>query len=171
MKRYAAMLRGVSPVNLPMPALKKCFEEMHFTDVKTVLASGNVIFTAERPLTEATLEKRCEAALEKATGRTFITFVRSIDALEKMIEADPYQHFRLGSGAKKVVTFMREPPRPRPKLPVAKDGARILVLHGQEAFGAYVASEKGPVFMTLIEKTFGKNVTTRTWDTVKKLVR
>ena len=25
-----------------------------------------------------------------------------------------------------------------------------------------------PVFMTLIAKTFGKDVTTRTWDTVKK---
>jgi hypothetical protein len=31
-----------------------------------------------------------------------------------------------------------------------------------------VASDKGPVFMTLIEKTFGKNVTTRTWETVAK---
>jgi hypothetical protein len=31
-----------------------------------------------------------------------------------------------------------------------------------------VRSPKGPVFMTLIEKTFGKEVTTRTWDTVKK---
>jgi len=25
--------------------------------------------------------------------------------------------------------------------------------------------------MTLIEKTFGKDVTTRTWDTVKKVAR
>ena len=32
---------------------------------------------------------------------------------------------------------------------------------------AYVPSAKGPVFMALIEKTFGKDVTTRTWDTVR----
>ncbi len=51
------------------------------------------------------------------------------------------------------------------------DGARILAVQGREAFTAYVPSPKGPVFMTLIEKTFGKDVTTRTWDTVAKVAR
>jgi len=37
--------------------------------------------------------------------------------------------------------------------------------------GAYLPTPKGPVFMTLIEKTFGKDVTTRTWDTVAKVAR
>ena len=41
-------------------------------------------------------------------------------------------------------------------------------LGGREIFSAYVPSPRGPVFMTLIEKTFGTGVTTRTWDTVKK---
>jgi hypothetical protein len=36
---------------------------------------------------------------------------------------------------------------------------------------AYTRSDKGPVFMALIEKTFGKDVTTRTWDTVLKVVK
>ncbi len=30
---------------------------------------------------------------------------------------------------------------------------------------------KGPVFMTLIEKSFGKEGTTRTWHTVAKVAR
>ena len=47
-------------------------------------------------------------------------------------------------------------------------GARILGINGREIFTAYVPSPRGPVFMALIEKTFGKDVTTRTWDTVKK---
>jgi hypothetical protein len=37
-----------------------------------------------------------------------------------------------------------------------------------DVFTAYVPHERGPIFMTLIEKTFGKNVTTRTLDTIKK---
>jgi hypothetical protein len=41
-------------------------------------------------------------------------------------------------------------------------------MNGREVFTAYVPSPRGPVFMTLIEKTFGRNVTTRTWDTVRK---
>jgi hypothetical protein len=38
-------------------------------------------------------------------------------------------------------------------------------------FTDYVRSPKGPVFMTLIEKTFGKEATTRTWDTISKVAR
>jgi hypothetical protein len=32
-----------------------------------------------------------------------------------------------------------------------------------------VPSPRGPVFMGLIERTFGKNITTRAWDTIKKV--
>jgi hypothetical protein len=38
-------------------------------------------------------------------------------------------------------------------------------------YSAYLPNPKGAVFMTLIEKTFGKEVTTRTWDTVAKVAR
>jgi hypothetical protein len=40
-----------------------------------------------------------------------------------------------------------------------------------EIFSAYVRTPKGPVFMSLIERTFGKEVPTRTWDTVTKTAR
>ena len=40
-----------------------------------------------------------------------------------------------------------------------------------EVFSAYVPSPRGPVFMTLIQETFGKEQTTRTWDTVSKVAR
>jgi hypothetical protein len=56
-------------------------------------------------------------------------------------------------------------------LPIELDGARILSVRGGEVFSAYVPSPKGAVFMSLIEKTFGKDVTTRTWDTVAKVAR
>ena len=84
---------------------------------------------------------------------------------------DPYSKFKLPSTTKRVVTFFRKAPRPKPKLPIEKQKARILALQGHEAFTAYVVVPGNPVFMSLIEKTFGKEVTTRTWDTVKKLAR
>ena len=42
-------------------------------------------------------------------------------------------------------------------------------MKGGEIYSAYLPTPKGPVFMTLIEKTFGKEQTTRTWDTVTKV--
>jgi hypothetical protein len=50
-------------------------------------------------------------------------------------------------------------------------GARILAIRGREIFSAYRPTPKGPVFMNLIEKTFGTEQTTRTWDTIKKVAR
>ena len=44
------------------------------------------------------------------------------------------------------------------------------VLQGLEVFTAYVPSPRGAAFTVLIEKTFGKDVTTRTWETVQKVV-
>jgi hypothetical protein len=44
-------------------------------------------------------------------------------------------------------------------------------MRGREVFSACLRNPKGPVFMALIEQTFGKAVTTRTWDTVAKVVR
>jgi len=57
----------------------------------------------------------------------------------------------------------------RLSLPIELDGARILCLKGGDAFSAYVPSPRGAVFMTLIQKTFGDEVATRTWDTVRRV--
>ncbi len=170
MRRFAAFLRGVSPVNAKMPELKSAFEAAGFEDVKTVLSSGNLVFSAG-PTSEASLQRAAEAAMEKRLGQPFLTFVRSIDSLREMLASDPYKSFRLMPGAKRIVTFLRDKPKAKLGLPVEADGARILAMKGGEIFSAYVPNPKGPVFMSLIERTFGKEVTTRTWDTLKKVAR
>ncbi|HVH42996.1 MAG TPA: DUF1697 domain-containing protein [Labilithrix sp.] len=168
MRRYAALLRGVSPMNAKMPQLKKAFEAVGFEEVKTVLSSGNVVFSA-RAAKAPSLERKAEDAMQSELGRTFLTIVRPIDALQAILDGDPYGRFRLSPKAKRVVTFLRKPPNVELELPLEVDGARVLAIEGCEIFTAYVPSPKGAVFMTLLEKTFGKDVTTRTWDTVKKI--
>jgi len=167
-RRYAAFLRGVGPMVVTMPDLKRCFEAAGFTDVRTLLSSGNVVFTT-RASPGTALERRAEGAMEEQLGRVFLAIVRPIDALRAILDSNPYGPFRLSPDHKRVVTFLRTRPRSSPALPVEQDGARILRLEGSEAFSAYVPNPRGPAFMTLIEKTFGKDVTTRTWETVKKV--
>jgi uncharacterized protein (DUF1697 family) len=170
MPRYAAFLRGVSPMNAKMPELKRAFERAGFTDVKTVLSSGNVVFDA-RTASESVLVRKAEAAMEEHLGRSFSTIVRPVEALRALLATDPYGPFDVEPDAKRVVTFLRVEPSETVSLPVERDGARILCAHGLEAFTAYVRSPKGPAFMALIEETFGKDVTTRTWDSVAKVAR
>lgn len=171
MTLYAALLRGVMPMNAKMPDLRRAFEAAGFTDVRTVLSSGNVVFSA-RSASAAALERKAEAAMEQTLGRAFFTIVRPVDALQQLLASDPFRPFRLKPGAKRVVTFLRGPPGRKIVLPGELEGARIYALQGGEAFTAYVRNPNGnPVFMTLIEKTFGKEQTTRTWDTVAKIAR
>jgi uncharacterized protein (DUF1697 family) len=170
MPRYAAFLRGVMPTNAKMPDLRRAFEAAGFSEVRTILSSGNVVFSVHAA-SEAALQRKAEAAMERRLGRNFLTIVRSIDALQELLASDPYRPFRLGPKAKRIVTFLRQAPTRKIALPVEQDGARILAMQGSEIFSAYLPTPKGPVFMTLIEKTFGKDQTTRTWDTVAKIAR
>jgi uncharacterized protein (DUF1697 family) len=170
MPRYAAFLRAVSPMNAKMPALKAAFEHAGFTEVKTVLSSGNVVFSA-RTASEVSLQRKAEAAMTETLGHSFLTIIRSVDMLREMLASDPYRAFRLAPGSKRVITFLRDEPDRALQLPIEMHGSRILAMSGKEVFSTYVQTPKGPVFMTLIEKTFGKACTTRTWDTVAKCAR
>ena len=169
MPRYIAFLRGVSPMNAKMAELRCCFEGAGFTDVKTVLSSGNIAFSA-RAKSETALARQAETAIAKQLGRTFYTIVRPASDLRDLVEADPYAAFDLPANAKRVVTFLGEPQKAKPLLPIETDGVRILAMNGREVFTAYVPNPRGPAFMTLLEKIFGSNVTTRTWETIKKCV-
>lgn len=157
-------------MNLKMPTLQAALTECGFTEVKTLLSSGNVVFGGRRA-TDSAIEKKIVATIEKNVGKTFGVIVRSIVELQALIDAEPYQAFRLPTGSKQVVTFLREEPKKKLQLPPELHGARIWTVRGREALSSYVRSDKGPVFMALIEKTFGKDVTTRTWGTLLKVVR
>jgi len=156
-------------MNAKMPEVKRAFEEAGFTDVKTLLSSGNVVFTADKAAV-ARLQAAAEAAMEKRLGRSFLTFVRPVSGLRTLLESNPYKGFAPMAGAKRIVTFLRDAPGKGLVLPIQKQNARILTLKDGVAFGDYVPDPKvGPVFMALLEKTFGKAQTTRTWQTLERV--
>ena len=109
MKRYAAFLRGVMPTNCKMADLQQAFEAAGFTDVRTVLGSGNVAFSAPATPT-ARLERQAEAAMDRHLGKRFLTIVRSMDELAKLLATDPYKG-KVPAEAKRNVTFLRAAPR------------------------------------------------------------
>ena len=155
-------------MNLKMADLKRCLEGVGFTEVKTLLSSGNVAFNA-RKTSEAILEKKIEAALTQELGKYFLTLVRSQEALNSLLNADAFAKFKLKEGEKKVVTFLKESPKTQLKLPIEKDNGRMLDHQGSEVFTVYIPNpQAGAGFMGVLERTLGKAQTTRTWDTVRK---
>lgn len=168
--RYVALLRGVSPTNCQMPRLKACFQAAGFEDVRTVLSSGNVAFSTHggEEFTSFALEQQAEDAMVASLGRSFPTVVRSREYLQALLASDPFAVFNVPPTAKCVVTFLRRLDDRRVALPIERDGVRILKQTGTEVFTTYEPSPRGPVFMTLIERAFGKDVTTRTLATVAR---
>ncbi len=144
-------------MNAKMAELKRSFERAGVTDVKTVLSSGNVVFSTPARSTTA-LARQAEAAMAQHLGRTFYTIVRPASVLRDVIEADPYAAFRLPASAKRVVTFLREPSKAKLSLPLVTDGLRILATNGREIFTAYVpssASSRGRASRSLPMTTCG----------------
>ena len=153
-----------------MPQLKAAFEAAGFADVKTVIASGNVVFSA-RSTSESSLERKAEAAMRDHLGREFLTIVRPVEFLRELLASDPFKGVPLPPRSERMVTFLRERPRSKLALPIELHGARIFSVKDREIFTVYVPHPKGAIFMGLIERTFGKALTTRSWNTVAKVAR
>ncbi len=167
MPRFVAFLRGVMPTNAKMPELKAAFEAAGFTDVRTVLGSGNVVFDT-RLQTETEIERAAEESMAKTLGRSFYTIVRPSSYLRNLIASDPYTANGIPASAKRIISFMREAQTAKVPLPLAEHQASVFLASAREVFTAYLPTTKGPVFMVLIERAFGTNITTRTMDTVAK---
>jgi uncharacterized protein (DUF1697 family) len=87
MTRYAAFLRGVNLGKRTVKGteLKAAFEAMGFENVKTLLASGNVLFDAKA---SKTLKQKIEAGLEAEFSFKVPIVLRSVDELKAMVAAN-----------------------------------------------------------------------------------
>lgn len=172
---YVAFLRGINVggnKKVPMAVLKKMLEKMGFKNVKTLLASGNAVFDA--PDTDAAaLGKKIEAQFQKTFGFTSSIILRTAAEIASLIKSDPFKGIAVTSAHRLYVTFLGGPHKSTLKIPY-KDPTfdyRILKVTKTELISVLVVGEdRGTVdAMAIVEKEFGKNVTTRNWNTLVKI--
>jgi uncharacterized protein (DUF1697 family) len=91
MPSYVALLRAVNvggTGKLPMTELKAMCEAEGFEKVQTYIASGNVVFAADRP------EPKVKAALEKRlrdyAGKPVGVIVRTAKEMADVLDANPF---------------------------------------------------------------------------------
>ncbi|MCJ0903389.1 DUF1697 domain-containing protein [Rhodococcus sp. ARC_M6] len=91
MTRYVALLRGINVggINIKMVDLARVFTQLDFENVKTVLASGNVLFDSDST-NVAALKKRIETALNTEFGYEAWVFVLDTPALKAIVENYPF---------------------------------------------------------------------------------
>ena len=152
MATYVALIRGVGPTNPNMrnDKLAAVLKSLGCTDVRPVLASGNLVFGSTARSTAA-LEAKIEKAFGAKLGLSSDVLVRRQDELEAIVKKNPFDGAEHGKQFYLIVTFRKdgEPP----------------VFNKLER-----AKADGPEFMLELEKCDGKHITTRTWNTVLKIV-
>jgi uncharacterized protein (DUF1697 family) len=176
MSKYAAMLRGIGPENPNMKGekLRWAFTEMGFSDVTTFLTSGNVLLASNETDTSK-LEKQIEAALPELLDFSRNAFVRSYEHLQRIVDAKPFgdlQHQNAGKNYL-TVTFFKQLPVFDFDFPYQPEGKafELIGIHG-DALCTVVDTTKGktPDLMQWLERNYGKSITTRTFNTVTRLV-
>jgi uncharacterized protein (DUF1697 family) len=90
MTKYVAFLRAVNVGGrvIKMAELKACLEKAGLDEVRTFIASGNVIFSSDID-DKAMLTEQIEEAIEKAFGMKVSVLVLDFATLEKLVKAIP----------------------------------------------------------------------------------
>ena len=91
MATYIALLRAVNvggTGKLPMADLRALCEKAGFRDVRTYIASGNVVFSSDLTAPKALVT--LESALAKRLGIATQVLIRTADELEAVIAANPF---------------------------------------------------------------------------------
>jgi uncharacterized protein (DUF1697 family) len=172
MARYVALLRGIMPSNpnMQQAKLKGVMEALGFTRVKPVLASGNVVFdSSER--SAAALEAEMEAAWPKQLGFSSTTIVRSQSEIEKLVALDPYAGLEHGRTSYLLVTFFKRRAKLPFTVPFQPEASWKIVSAADRAIFSVIdmTAKQVPNSMSWMDRTMGRDITSRTWNTVLRI--
>jgi uncharacterized protein (DUF1697 family) len=173
MTRYAGFLRGVNVggVNLKMAEVAKAFEDAGFTNVKTILASGNVLLDSRSGVDG--VRKKAETALRDAFGYDAWVLAYDLKTVRTVSEKFPFE--REVDGYHSYVTFVTDPDVLDELAALGDDAGPEEKIQRGEGVIYWQVPSKGTLDTT-IGKTMGKkryksSTTTRNLRTVEKVLR
>ena len=173
---YAAFLRGINNLGqkpVKMDELKKAFESPGFKNVKTLLASGNVVFDSPNS-SPSVLAKTIREKLKKKLGHEIVVLIRTVGELQSLSDANPFKGIKMTPQTRLYITFLSEKPKGGLKIPYqAPDKSfQLLRATGSEVFSVVTLSPNTGTtdLMGFLEKQFGRKVTTRNWNTIERVL-
>ena len=173
MTRYAAFLRGVNVggVNLKMTDLAAALRDAGFDNVRTILASGNVVLDGRG--SAASVRKTAESALRERFGYDAWVLVYDLDTVAAIAEDYPFEPEVDGNHS--YVTFVSDPAVLDELAALASDaGPEEKIVRGDGVL--YWQVPKSATLDSTIGKTMGKkryksSTTTRNLRTLGKVLR
>jgi uncharacterized protein (DUF1697 family) len=173
MTTYAAFLRGVNVggVNLKMTEVATALTDAGFTNVRTILATGNVLLESSSGV--AAVRKKAEATLRQRFGYDAWVLAYDIDTVRAVVDGYPFEPEV--DGYQSYVTFVAEA-AVLDELAALGDQAGPDEKIGRGDGVVYWQVPKGSTLDSTIGKTMGKpryksSTTTRNLRTLAKVLR
>lgn len=141
MTTYVALLRAVNvggTGKLPMQDLRRIVAATGAGEVRTYIASGNVVFSARGA--EAGVKRRLEAALAAHAGRPVAVLLRSAAEMQAVLEANPFPQ---AVPNRVMAIFLDAPPAPAALDDVRHRRDEQLALGRREIYVHYGAGMAG----------------------------
>jgi len=154
-----------------MADLKKELQKLELENVVTLLNSGNIIFTSTR-ISESKLEKKISEHLEKSFGFPIPTLIRKSEFIYELLSSNPFKNVKLTKDIRLYVSFLRNNDNTELKLPWKSSDNSYKIIEKKDKTILSVLDlsvSKTPKGMEILEKYFGKDITTRNWNTVERI--
>jgi uncharacterized protein (DUF1697 family) len=175
MNLYLALLRGINVGGnslIKMTELAAAFEALGFTNVRTYIQSGNVIFAADEP-DLARLRRTIEASLSTTFGYNIRVELRSRAALSDIVRQAPDGFGADPASYRYDVIFIMEPLTAAEALESAptKEGVdRVWGGDGVLYFSRLTSKATQSRLTRIIGTPIYQNMTIRNWNTTTKLL-
>lgn len=144
--------------------LQAVVESLGFTGVRPLLSSGNVLFESESS-DMGQMETLMEKAWPEKLGFNSKTIVRSQSQLLALVEKDPYKGTSHAPSTYLLVTFFKHP-----QSELKGNYYRDLKVNAL-CSNIDTTASRTPDFMVKLERQFGKEITSRTWLTVHRILK
>lgn len=169
---YIALLRGINvgkAKRVAMADLRQVIESLGYADARTLLNSGNAVFSSKRALRRTAAEELRDA-LEKKSGVSSRFILRSASEWAETVASNSLTK-QATDPTRLFAAFLADP----------LDGAKVKPLLKQSWTPEVVAAGPGVVYMwcpnglleskspEAVSRLLGDKVTVRNWATVTKL--
>jgi len=158
---------------VPMMDLKNELEKHGLKKIVTILNSGNVLFEKADTDTEQ-LEEEITAVLESRFQFSIPTIVCEASHIQALFETNPFKEIKTTSDTRLYISFLKKAPvidltlpwtSPDQSYSILKQENKIVLSHLD------LSITHTPKAMEAFDKFYGKENTTRNWNTIERIVK
>lgn len=174
MQKLVGFLRGINVGGhhkVPMAELKLLLSNLGCENVNTILNSGNIVFETKKKDIVA-LERMIETTLNENFGFPVPAILIPHEQINELVYEDPFATIEIHKNIRLYVSFLKEKSTNKLKLPyISKDNtSKIIGVKNKIIISVLdITTINTPKGMEDLEKLFGKNITTRNWNTIQKI--